>query len=153
MAPRQIGGMQEVFLQLKWKSMAGVERTVAAIEKMGGRVLHAYPPSIMVVSVPANKAEKLTGKGGIVAATTERFEGASRAAGNEVLMMAMDAWNAHFSEERRERALASPTLDRAWDTGVELFRRIRRPPCWNNCGNGSDLCYQPLNGQSLARRT
>ena len=121
MAPRQIGGMQEVFLQLKWKSIKGVERTVAAVEKMGGRVLHAYPPSIMVVSVPANQAEKLTGKAGIVAATTERFEGASRAAGNEVLAMAMEAWNAHFSEDRRERALASPTLDRAWDTGVELL--------------------------------
>ena len=70
--------MQEAFLQLRWKSIKGVEQTVAAVEKMGGRVLHAYPPSIMVVSVPADKAEKLAGKAGIVAATTERFEGTAR---------------------------------------------------------------------------
>ena len=121
MAPRQVGGMQEAFLQLRWKSIKGVEQTVAAVEKMGGRVLHAYPPSLMVVSVPADKAEKLAGKAGIVAATTEPFEGAARAAGDEVLTMAMDAWNAHFSDERRERALASPMLDRGWDAGTVLL--------------------------------
>jgi hypothetical protein len=121
MTPRQVGGMQEAFIQIRWKSMKGVEQTVAAVEKMGGRVLHAYPPSLMVVSVPANKTEKLVGKAGIVAATTERFEGAARAAGDEVLTMAMEAWNAHFSDERRERALASPTLDRGWDAGGPLL--------------------------------
>jgi len=35
--------------------------------------------------------------------------------------MAMGAWNAHFSDERREFALASPTIDRGWDAGPVLL--------------------------------
>ena len=53
---KQVGGMQEVFLQLKAKDLKGTERTIRAIEKAGGRVLHAYPPEVVVASLPAGRA-------------------------------------------------------------------------------------------------
>jgi hypothetical protein len=71
METRQVGGMQEVFLELRWKTIRGVERAVSAVENAGGRVLHAYLPSIMVASVPSDQVGRLVGKGGIVSATTE----------------------------------------------------------------------------------
>ncbi len=129
----QVGGMQDVFLQLKWKTIRGVERAVRVVEKVGGRVLHAYTPSIMVASVPSDQVNRLVGKGGIVSATTEPLETTTLRAADHQLRFAMAAWNEHFSVDRRLAMLASPELNRSWgetehhppDPPVDVMAHLR----------------------------
>lgn len=125
MEGRQVGGMQEVFLKLRWKSVKGVERAVRAVEKVGGRVLHAYLPTIMVASVPADQVDRLVGKGGIVSATTEPFPAETVRAVDRQMSLAMAAWNEHFSLERRMYAMTSPEVGKTWD---EAERQPPDPP-------------------------
>jgi hypothetical protein len=134
MERRQIGGMQEVFLQLRWKTIKGVERAVRAIEKVGGRVLHAYPPAIMVAVVPSDQVDRLVGRGGIQSATADPLEaGVSRAIDRERSFV-IEVWNEHFNLERRMRAMASPEMNRGWDEGqrqppdppAEVLQQLRR---------------------------
>ena len=127
----QVGGMQDVFIQLKWKTIKGVERAVKAIEKVDGRVLHAYVPSIIVASVPSDQVARLVGRGGIVSATTEPLETTPTVADRQVggavrpLGFAIAAWNEHLSADRRLAALASPELNKSWG---EIERRPPDPP-------------------------
>ena len=121
----QVGGMQDVFVQLKWKTIKGAERAIKAIEKVGGRVLHAYMPSIIVASVPSDQVDHLVGKGGIVTATTEPMSTTTLMAADRQLGFAMSAWNAHFDVDRRLAALASPELNKSWG---EIERRPPDPP-------------------------
>lgn len=124
MSPRvQVGGMQEAFLQLRWKSIKGVEQTVNSIEKIGGRVLHVHSPSIMVVSVPSNQVARLEKRAGVEYATTEPIDMGGRSAADEATEVAIAAWNAHLSDERRMFALESPTISLSWDVGAQ-----RLPP-------------------------
>ncbi len=119
--PNKVGGMQEAFLQLRWKSVSGMERAVSVIEKAGGQVLHAYPPALMVVRVPTNLVAKLVGKGGIVDATIEPFPDSILAAPPErKLGFAMKAWNDHFDLSRRTMMMAGPELEKAWDAPDRL---------------------------------
>lgn len=121
----QVGGMQDVFIQLKWKTIRGVERAVRAIEKVGGRVLHAYAPSIVVASVPSDQVGRLAGKGGIISATTEPLDMTTLRAADHQLRFAVSAWNEHFSVDRRLAMLASPELNRSWG---ETEHRPPDPP-------------------------
>ena len=121
----QVGGMQDVFVQLKWKTIKGAERAIKAIEKVGGRVLHAYMPSIVVASVPSDQVDRLVGRGGIVSATTEPLEAATLMAADRQLSFAMAAWNEHFNVDRRLAILASPELGKSWD---EAERHPPDPP-------------------------
>ncbi len=125
METRQVGGMQEVFLELRWKTIRGVERAVSAVEKVGGRVLHAYLPSIMVASVPSDRVDRLVGRGGIVSATTEPLPEESVRAADRQTSFAAQAWNQHFDLDRRVRAMTSPELGKFWD---ETERQAPDPP-------------------------
>jgi hypothetical protein len=125
MAVTQVGGMQEVLLQVKWKSMNGFERTVKTIEKLGGRILHAYPPSVMVASVPSNSVEKLVGKGGILSARTEAISPEQLSEAERKMGFAFTAWNDHFDINRRMHLMAAPEVGIRWD---EPNRLIPDPP-------------------------
>jgi len=120
MEMRQVGGMQEVLLQLRWKTIRGVERAVSAVEKAGGRVLHAYLPSIMVASVPSDQVDRLVGKGGIVSATLDPLPLETVRAADRQTNFAMEVWNDHFDLDRRVRAMTSPELGKFWDETARL---------------------------------
>lgn len=126
---RQVGGMQEVFIQLSGKSASGIERAIKAIESAGGRVLHAYPPSVLVASVPAESVGELAGKAGIATVETGSVSLASvksavKAAGarkaGHILDLAYAAWNNHVSPERRLAAMANSDLNKPWDSQDRL---------------------------------
>ncbi len=122
---KQVGGLEEVLLQVKWKSMSGFERTVKTVEKLGGRVLHAYPPSVMVVSVPSVNVKKLAGKGGILAVHTEAISQEEVSKAERRLGFAFAAWNDHFEINRRMHMMAAPEVGIKWD---ESQRLIPDPP-------------------------
>jgi hypothetical protein len=111
---RQVGGMQEVFLLMDGKTLGAIERTIKAVEKLGGRALHVYPPAVMVASVPADSVGKLRGAAGISAARTEPFAARELKAAGTGVVSAMAAWNEHVSVERCMRMLASPTGSKSW---------------------------------------
>jgi hypothetical protein len=117
---RQVGGTQEVFIQVSAKSLTGTERAIKAVEKAGGRILHAFPPAVLVADVPAGKVAGLVGVAGITAADTGAIGGKALKAADPQLSFAIGAWNDHVNAERRLRALGSLELNRAWDVGDRL---------------------------------
>lgn len=117
----QVGGMQEVFIEVTGRGMAGVNRAVKAVEKLGGRVLHAYPPSIVVASIPSENASELKGKPGIASAETGTFSARTVESASPKLNLAMTVWNEHVSAGRIERALASPEAGKSWDAADRKF--------------------------------
>jgi hypothetical protein len=125
MTDSQVGGLQDVLLQVKWKSINGFERAVKTVEKLGGRVLHAYPPSVMVASVPSANIGKLAGKGGILVARTDAFSADQMEKADRKIGFAFTAWNDHFDIDRRMHMMAAPEVGIKWD---ETQRLIPDPP-------------------------
>jgi hypothetical protein len=107
--------MQEVFIQLSGKSISGVERAAKAIERLGGKVRHAYPPAVIVASVPAEAVNKLAKKAGIASVDSGAVGARALKAATGELSYAMSAWNEHLSAERRIQAMANPELGKGWD--------------------------------------
>ncbi len=126
--PRKVGDRQEVFVQLDGKSMSDMENAIKAIENLGGRVLHAYPPSVLVVSIPLNKRTKLLKQVGVVAAQAGPFGTkalSAAASASPEIGLAISIWNEHFSLARMERLLAEPEVAIPWD---DLGHTSLRPP-------------------------
>lgn len=114
--------MQEVFITTAAKNMVGFERAIRAVEKAGGRVMHAFPPGVMVASIPAGKDAALVGKSGITTVDTGALSARSAAKAEGPLAYAVAAWNEHVSAERRARELGSPEVGKVWDADA------RQPP-------------------------
>jgi hypothetical protein len=112
----QIGGMQEVFIQLKGKTLKDVERSIKSIEDIGGRVTHVFMPNVMVASVPAAKMKSMKRRAGVVSVETEPIVKEVRKGAGHELGLAMDAWNDHIGTARITKAIESPMLDKSWDT-------------------------------------
>jgi hypothetical protein len=112
----QVGGMQDVFIQLKGKTLKDVERSIKSVEDMGGRVTHVFPPSIMVASVPSSKMKSLSRRAGIASVDTEPIMKVARKGVGHELGLAMDAWNDHIGVARMTKAMESPMLDKSWDS-------------------------------------
>lgn len=112
----QVGGMQEVFIQLKGKTLKDVERSIKSVEDIGGRVTHVFPPNIMVASVPSVKMKSLVRRAGVSSVDTEPILNEIRKGANHELGLAMDAWNDHIGVGRIAKAIESPLLNKSWDT-------------------------------------
>jgi hypothetical protein len=126
---RQIGGMQEAFVQLNATSIKGTEMAVKAVEQAGGRVLYAVPPQVLVASLPERAVKELAGKKGIVMATPDpigpRARGDAREEAEELIGAAQRAWNEHLNLDRRLRAMDSAVTSKAWD---DPERKPPHPP-------------------------
>jgi hypothetical protein len=112
---KQVGGMQEVFLQLKAKDLKGAEKTIRAIEKAGGRILHAYPPEVVVASLPAARAAGVAKLPGIAAASTGEVKPSALKKASPSVAYAARAWNDHVSASRLEAFMAREAAGAAWD--------------------------------------
>jgi hypothetical protein len=111
----QVGGMRDVFIQLKGKTLKDVERSIKSIETMGGRVTHVFPPNIMVASVPSGKIKTLARRAGIASIETEPIKKETRKGAGHELGLAMDAWNDHAGKDRIEKFMRSAHIDKPWD--------------------------------------
>ena len=114
-ARKQVGGMQEAFIQLGGRGANAVDRAIRAIEKAGGQVLHAVPPRIVVARIPAGTDDELVGKGGITSVDTDAIRVTRSTRADHELSIALAAWNDYVSPERTLRALRNPVADLAWD--------------------------------------
>lgn len=122
---RQIGGMQEVFIQLSAASIKDTELAVKAVKKAGGRVLYAVPPRVVVASLPEIAVKELAGSHGIVLATPDPIARRARGEAADPIGRAQRAWNEHLSLDRRLRAMDSAETSRAWD---DAGRKPPHPP-------------------------
>ncbi len=112
---KQVGGMQEVFLQLEAKDLKGTERTIRAIEKAGGRVLHACPPEVIVVSLPAARVASIAKLPGIASASTGAVKASVLRRASPLVAYAARAWNDHVSAARLESFLTREAAGVNWD--------------------------------------
>lgn len=130
MSPEQVGGLQEVFIRTRWKSVKGLEIAVRAVEKAGGRVLLAYPPSMLAAVVPPDAVAGLIGKGGITFATADPIAQPEAVAADHEVLFAIDLWNRHLSEEHLVALEAATGLGESWggEDGMEGARLPPDPP-------------------------
>ena len=131
-APK-VGGFQSVFLQVTGRGLAGVNAAARAVERLGGRITHAFPPSVVVAAVPTERVSELADLPRVALATRRAVpQTRIREASHEVAQ-AMRVWNEHKAPQRRERALANPALGAAYDAPdrqppdppPEIARRLR----------------------------
>ena len=131
--PRQVGGLQEVFIQTSAKTFKDVERAIKAITGLDGRILHAFPPSVIVASVPTANIAKLSKAAGVASVFADAIGAKVVKGADRHLGFAMSAWNEHVSEARLSRAIRSPLLNTAWDAAdrmppdppKEIMQRLR----------------------------
>ncbi len=105
--------MEEVFIQSRGSLMEDTERTIKAIESISGRILHSYPPNIIVALIAPQDIDQLRGKPGIESVDTDEIsdERLQQAPGNRGL--AIRAWNEHIRAKKHPSSDASTDL--AWD--------------------------------------
>lgn len=109
----------EAFVQLRGRETAEIEAVASSVEALSGRVLHAFPPRVMIVSIPARLLPTLVDLPGVEAIRTTRFDkGAAETAAGE-LRHAMAAWNEHLNAAER-RGLAAGPDSLSWDAAGHL---------------------------------
>jgi hypothetical protein len=108
---RQIGGEQEVFLQLAGHH-ASVDEAIKAVRALGGRPLHVYPPKFLVVTMPQRAVSQLQAGGPIKSVHTGPIDLTSA---NHELRLAGEAWNTHIEPQRRVQEMANPHQGKRWD--------------------------------------
>lgn len=115
--------MVEVFIELDATRVSETLKVGKSIEKEGGRVMHAFPPAVIVASVPADSLPRFRKLSGVRMITTDAIEGnqGQRALeANPQLAYARGAWNDFRSTERRLSRIASPELGKSWSDPEHL---------------------------------
>ena len=120
----QVGGTIDVYLELDVARYSDTFKVVKAIEKLGGSVLHAFPPAVIVASVDSGLENALKKIPGVKMVSTETVAGSSTkkslAAENSQVIYARNAWNDHNSVSRRLTSMDSGDLGKNWNTTGKL---------------------------------
>lgn len=119
---KQVGGTTEVYLELESTQFSKLEKTIKTIARWEGRVLHAFPPSVLVVSIPVANVDHLKDIPGVTVVSddvlSEKQASSDFSAGQ--LAYARQAWNAHVNPERRMSLLENPDLGKSWNEPGKL---------------------------------
>lgn len=116
----KVGGFESVFIQVDGRGMAGINAATRAVAKLGGRITHAFPPNVVVASMPSGSAAQLTSTKKIVLSTNRTISARTVSSARHQVGEAMQLWNLHKRPDRRARALANPQLGVSFD-GPELL--------------------------------
>jgi hypothetical protein len=116
----KVGGFENVFIEVAGSGLAGVKAAVAAVEKVGGRVTHALPPSVVVAAVPTGRSGELRGRPRLVSVTALRIPSTRMKGRPPVVVEAMRVWNQHLEPAWMGRALADPSLHESLDAPGRL---------------------------------
>jgi hypothetical protein len=103
---------QEVLIQIASTQAPPIEQVVQAIERVGGRVLHAYPPSIIIAALPPDQIASMRTSDGIQAIDTEEIVDLDLLQAAGARGWAIAAWNAHVLSKRQP---APASRDLPWD--------------------------------------
>jgi len=108
-------GLLEVFIQLRDDTMEDFERALEVIEEIPGRVLQAYPPSVIVALVPVESLTELPDKVEADLIATGEIDNADVHDDKGVLGFAVTAWNEHLRSDRVDQRRDVPRVGRSWD--------------------------------------
>ena len=111
--------MQEVIIQLRGTIASEFEQALRMVEKVGGQVLHAYPPRIIIASVPPQRIGELRGQDPIESLDTGVLNEAGSNPGSEV-HPAISAWNEHIKKPQKLASTPNPALGLSWDSPGRL---------------------------------
>ncbi len=103
--------MQDVLIQLRSQTMDSIDRTVQHIERLSGKVLHAYPPSVMIAAIPADSIKQLRQDTNILSIDTEEISSERLTQLSGTSQLAATAWNQHLRSIAR--STVQPTV--SWD--------------------------------------
>lgn len=112
--------MQEAFIQIRGEAMEELERAIKAIEALGGRVMHSYPPSSLIALVPPEKINELRGHEAIASVDTEQIKDDRSVRAGDTSNLAVAAWNEHVNKQRTSAAATDPTEGLSWDDSSRL---------------------------------
>jgi hypothetical protein len=112
--------MQEAFIQIRGEAMEELERAIKAIEALGGRVMHSYPPQSLIALVPPEKINELRGQEAIASVDTGQITDDRAATTGDTSSLAIAAWNEHVNKQGAGAAATDPTEGLSWDDSSRL---------------------------------
>ena len=111
----QLKDMQEVFIQLQGQTMTDIESTIKVIEGVSGRVLHTYPPSVIIATVPPEKIDDLLENSNIQSIDTDEISTERLKNTQDEIRLAATAWNEHIKAERSAVSKDNSSEGLLWD--------------------------------------
>ncbi len=93
--------MTEVFICSTAQELRELEGISAAVEQLGGRVLHSYPPKVLIAALPPERIPSLAARADLKVVTAEKVpETALSDAGEDVRFCAR-MWNDRLAARQR----------------------------------------------------
>ncbi|HEY9668826.1 MAG TPA: hypothetical protein V6C91_18600 [Coleofasciculaceae cyanobacterium] len=111
----QLKDMQEVFIQLQGQTITDIESTIRVIEGVSGRVLHTYPPNVIIATVPPDQIDELLENSNIQSIDTDEISAERLKNTQDEIRLAAAAWNEHIKAERNAVSKDNSSEGLLWD--------------------------------------
>jgi hypothetical protein len=112
--------MQDALIRLAATNQADAERAIREIEAAGGRVLHSFPPRIIMASVPSDRIGEIREMAGVQSADTDEIGDERLVKMSGVIRSAAMVWNDHLKRKRSAPEKPDPSLGLSWDAPSRL---------------------------------
>jgi hypothetical protein len=114
------GSQVEAFVRLSQAPTLDAERAIRAIERVGGRVAHAFVPAALIVELPADRLDIHIGDADLEAIDTGIIDEAQLPAGRPQLRVAVSVWNQRLRAAATTQGARESTQGLPWDTPGRL---------------------------------
>lgn len=89
---------QNSFVILNSENVQSMLENVKYIESEGGRIVHKFPPNVLIGDIPKDKINSLIGKKNIVKITTDKVDISSVESYGDIAKIAAGAWNNNYGK-------------------------------------------------------
>jgi hypothetical protein len=126
--------MQEAFVLVKGNTMQDFELAMKTIEELHGRVLHGYPPNVIIVSLHSGTAGRLLDRSVIESVDIGEILDERLERGSNDIRMAIVTWNEHLRTQKEQVSRDDTSRGLSWgdpsrlppDPPPHIQERLRR---------------------------
>ena len=111
LSPHFSNGMPPVFIHLQPATLAEIESVIQAVEAAGGRVLHSYPPTVIIATLPNDRLPALRRHSQIESIFTAAIPANYQQQWTEPANLAATVWN----ESHRSQPASTAQAGLSWD--------------------------------------
>jgi len=112
--------MQDALIRLTAATRADAERAIREIEAAGGRVLHSFPPRMIMASIPSDRLGEIREKAGVRSVDTDEIGDERLVKMSGAIRSAAMVWNDHLKRKRAAPEKPDPSLGLSWDAPGRL---------------------------------
>jgi hypothetical protein len=109
----------DILIQLHQKESNNIEAVIKGIEDSGGRILHVYPPYLIIARIPNESTATLKVNPDVHSVDIEEISGERIETASEVFRLAFIAWN-EYLHKRSIKAPGQNQTSLSWDAPGRL---------------------------------